>query len=97
MRAYKKIRTGEYKIDQVQENISQFVAQFSTNPLLNGILHKEKTINTTLALEHKLGRIPLGYLIIKKNSNSVIWNGSITSTLLNLESSASVVVDIWVF
>ena len=69
MRAYKKIRTGDYQLDQVQENISQFVAPFLSNPLLDGIIHKDKTINTTLALEHKLGRDPLGYLIVKKNIN----------------------------
>ena len=97
MKSFKKIRTGNREVDQIQENLTQFFTQQAGNFLLDGILHKEITINTTFALEHKLGRLPIGYIVVRRDSNAVIYNGDITNTLINLSSSASVEADIWVF
>ena len=97
MKSLKTIRSGNYNIDKIQDNLAQYLEQFTGLFLLDGILHKDIEINTTFALEHKLSRVPLGYLVIKKDSAASIYNGDITSTLLNFTSSASVTADIWVF
>jgi len=97
MKDYKKIRTGNYNIDKIQDNLTQYLNQFDGLFILDGILHKDIEINTSFALEHKLGRLPIGYIVIKKDTNAIIYNGDITVALLNLSSSASVTADIWVF
>ena len=97
MKSFKTVRSGDYSIDKTQNNIGQYFKRLSGLFLLDGILHEDIVINTTFALEHKLGRVPLGYLVTKKDSSSTIYNGEITNTLLNLSSSANVTADIWVF
>jgi hypothetical protein len=97
MRSLKTVRSGNYNIDKTQDNLAQYFKRLQGLFLLDGILHKEIEINTTFALEHKLGRVPIGYLVIKKDSAASIYNGEITSTLLNFSSSANVTADIWVF
>ena len=97
MKDFKRLRTGEYKLDQVQENLSQFFKQFKDVPLLDGILIKDQRINTTLSLDHKLNRQALGYIITKKSANATVWNGDIDNKTIELTSSGDVTIDIWVF
>lgn len=52
-------------------------------------------------VEHKLGRPLLGYIVVKNNTNSLIWDGEFANDnknlFLDLYCSANVIVSLWVF
>lgn len=94
------LQLGDYKADQVQKNIVQPLNQLLKIPLLDGTLLKDVALGTTsTAVPHKLNRAYIGFIITKINANSVVWisNTSDPSTYINLQASAGVTVDIWVF
>lgn len=100
---FKKHSSENQDLNKVQSNIEQFVKQFSLNPLLDGVLVKNiaLTSSTTNVVSHKLGRKPIGFLVVRKRANSVVWdeqddNKKPESTLL-LNCSANVTIDLWVF
>lgn len=98
MKLLERIRTGDYNLEKIQQNLINFTGQFSKVQLLDGILLKGLVVNTSLQLSHKLGRIPQGYIIVSKNANANVWNDiPFTKDFINLNSSGNVTIDMWVF
>lgn len=97
-RAFKKLGQKDFATSKMQDNSEQFNNQFFKNPLLDGRLIKDVEVTTsTVSIEHKLGRVPIGYLITKQNADARVWYTSITELFLVLDSSATVTIDLWVF
>ena len=97
MKNLQRLRTSDYKLERIQQNTLDFVNQFKDNPILTGIHLKNIEINTTLNLEHKLNRLPIGYIVTRRSADSTVWDTEITSDVISLVSSASVTIDLWVF
>lgn len=58
------------------------------------------TLSTTpLAIEHGLGKLPTGYLILSQSANTVIYEPPSTRTarVLYLQAGAAVAATVWVF
>ena len=99
LKEFKRTDTGNDEVRDLQLRLKEFFDQFKNNPLLTGRLIENLAITsgTPLVIDHKLNRTPVGFLVIQKNANSVIWHSSITSTTLTLNASANVNIVIWVF
>jgi hypothetical protein len=82
---------------RLQDELIGVVNTFKAMPFINGILHTDVVINTTIDLNHKLQRTIQGYIITKQNANTVIWQSKMDENKITLNSSANVTVNIWVF
>lgn len=97
-RAFKKLAQKDFSTGKMQDNSEQFNNQFRAIPFLDGRLIEDVVVTTsTVSIEHKLGREPLGYIITKQNADARIWYTSINELFLVLDSSATVTIDVWVF
>lgn len=84
-------------INTVQQNVQDAFIKIEKNTVLDNVVHKDIVINTATTIDHKLGRVPVGYLILQKNANANIWNGAISENQIALNSSAAVTVTILIF
>ncbi len=88
----------DLKMSKFQQNIRDFTRQLTNNPLLKGIYLSGVEIQTTQTkINHGLERELQGYLILKKNNNSNVWLISSDNKTLEMQATAIVDVDIWVF
>lgn len=103
VRTFKKLESDTTELSKVQQNIENAFTPLLRNPIVDGVLLediclKPETVNEVL---HKLDRKPLGFLIVRKRSDSRIWdvqdsNPSPTQTF-SICASHEVVVDIYIF
>jgi hypothetical protein len=87
-------------VNRMQEALYSLILEGKKNPLINGLLLTGVSIGTTPTLiPHKLTRNYQGYIIIEKDSNSVIYTQGTfdRSKFLSLAGSANVTASIWVF
>jgi hypothetical protein len=94
---FKKIE-AEGLLNKIQGNIESKLDEYDKAPFIKGV-ELTATVNTSdTSIDHGLGQIPVGYLILSQNANSVIWlSGSFTKTSLTLRASATVSITLWVF
>ena len=77
-----------------------FARQLENNPLLDGRFVNAVTIGTSATnVSHLLGRDWIGWFVTSKTSTAVIYEGTQANAaqFLTLISSASAIVDIYVF
>lgn len=100
-------------VNDLSGNMREWSEQFKEFSILNGHVLKYKDSNgkqtteiplstTAKVIPHGLGRVPTGWIIIKKNANAVIYDDSTgvdidKKSFIRLTASASVTVSIWVF
>lgn len=71
--------------------------------ILDGVLLKDVLVATGAVrhIQHGLARPVTGYIVVKRNANSVIWDSEASNNrkelFLDLNSSATVTVTLWVF
>lgn len=99
MNNIKKVITPDANLRQVQENIFQVFNGVIDKQVIDGVLIKDVALTTgsVTLVDHKLGRKPLGYIIVKRNANSVIWDTNTTARNISLNCSANVTVNLWIF
>lgn len=84
-------------VNTLQQNVEDAINKIEKNTILDNVIVENVVINTSASVEHRLGRTPKGYLVIRKNANAQVWNGSITDTNIVLTSSAAVTVTLLIF
>ena len=97
---FKTIRTKNSELDRVQSNVQLFSNELTTNPLLDGVLLKDIDLTTTETLvNHTLGRLPQGWIIIKKDAAQDVYESGTTlqQRFLSLTAGGAVTVSLWVF
>lgn len=100
---FSKIGFTDDQLARLESNIENTFAPIITKEILNGRLIKNiaLTAGLTNKVEHGLQREVLGYIIVKKGANAVIWDGEASNTMkssfLNILCSANVTVSFWVF
>lgn len=99
MRKLTTIATNNPEIKQLQANVKTVITRIVDKEVLNGVLLRDIKLTNGIveSISHKLGRTPLGYIVVRKNANSVIWDSTLDSKLISLNCSADVTVSIWVF
>lgn len=98
MRQFRKIRTGDINLDQLQTNVEQVFGEIQKKPIIDGTLLSGVVVGTTeTEVNHELNRQPLGFIVVDRNSAGVVYKTRATSKLLVLQASAPVTVSLWVF
>lgn len=101
--SFRKIGTESFELKQVQENIEQTFKSVLSNPLLDGVLLSDigLTTGSPNMVEHKLGRQPLGYIVVKRSAAATISDVKsekvVEQNFLKLNTSTNVTISLWVF
>lgn len=103
LKSFSKIQSDDEVLNRVQDNVAQTFQPIIQQPILGGNILPGISLLTGVDnnVPHKLGRKLIGYMVVRKNSNSTVWdsqgfNLSQNSTLI-LNCSANTTVDLWVF
>ena len=97
-----KVQTTDRVVNQLQDNIANFIEPIGDNVLLSGIILKNVALAVgSNTIQHGLGRLLLGWFIVRQRASASIYdtqdNNKTPQTTLLLTSSAVVKVDIYVF
>lgn len=98
-RQIQKVRGLDRKTNELQDNIVSAVQPFLTNPLNDGIIITDIEIDGVSATEvnHLLGRLPQGYIIIDKDAESDIYRDVLNTRQISFLSSNAVTIGIYIF
>lgn len=100
---FKKVANTNEETSKLQERLQEFFTPIQKCPLIDGVLLTNISLvsSGTNSVAHKLNRAPLGWLVVRNRSNSIIWDTQDTNSLktksLSLQASSNTVVDLWVF
>lgn len=100
---FQKISTNIKEVDRMTEKLSLTLGVLLAKQIIDGELLEDVLVTTgaTRTIPHTLQRPVTGYIIVKRNANAVIWDSESLNLrkdlFLDLNSSATVTVSIWVF
>lgn len=97
-----KVVTDNFDLNKVQDNLKTVLEPIVRNYLIDGlILSNIALVNGSNVINHKLDRNLVGWFIVRQRSAATVYDTQDTNTTpqfnLNLVSSASVTVDLYVF
>ena len=99
----KQIDPQNESITQTQSNVNTAVKQIANSPIIDGVLIKNIDVGTTdTVINHKLGREPLGWIIVRKNEAGEIYESTTVNNnrdkfLLLRGSTATTDTNFWIF
>lgn len=98
----KKIRTSDADLKNVQDSIELVLDQIIRKGILDGILIEDVSlVSGSNIVDHTLDRAPKGFIIVSRNANQQVWNGTSTKVIpkrnINLVTSGAVTVSLWFF
>lgn len=89
------------EVEKVQRNIEPLARQINSLPFTDGVHLTKKTISGSTEILHGLDRPPVGWMVIRKRGNAVVYDEQDGNTApnrsLKLNASTSVEIDLWVF
>ena len=97
------IKTNDRSVEQAQNTSGQLIQELIQNPLTTVSIISNVSIKQFQSnlITHKLGAVPKGWLIIRKQANSIIWEDTQTnvdpSNLVIFNSDLDDIIDILVF
>jgi hypothetical protein len=103
MKQFKFIAQDDPKVERLQQNIDEVLRPILQASIIDGVHLQSVVLTAGVAnlVEHKLGRPPLGWLIVRQRASATIWDlqdsNSMPSRSLDLRCSANVTVDLWIF
>lgn len=103
MRQFKQINTGDFDLQRVQENAATTFSDITKIAFLDGTFVEASLNNATdTAVEHGLGRVPLGYFSVACNSpGGTVYESNtannLKSRIILLRATATVNVKLWIF
>lgn len=100
IRDLKKVGTDQKDLAKVQDNLEEFVKPIVSSEIIDGLLLKNVVLQSgENKVEHKLGREPIGWMIVNKSATADVWSSAsqLSKSILVLNSSATVTLTLWVF
>lgn len=100
---FKKIEIEDEVLSRMQDNVEQAISLLPSTDIIQGRLIKSVSLlsASTVKVSHKLGRPPLGWIIVRQRASAIIWDSQDSnanpSLTLDLNCSANVTVDLYVF
>ena len=99
---FKKINSGDYNLDTVQENVATVFDTLVKNPIFNGVLLEDlDLINGDTHINHKLSRKLQGWIVVRVDTPCDIYDKQSTNSIqdrtLILNSDAACTVNLYVF
>jgi hypothetical protein len=89
--------TGDKDLDRLTLGIKRYLAQLDSIPFLDGVMMEAEVTTTATNFAHKLGRQPVGWLVVDRTEGPTIWRTDWSADFIKLQSSAEVSVKLWVF
>ena len=86
-----------------QDHIESVINPILTSAIINGVILEDIDLVSTgfTSVEHKLGRKPRGYLVIRKSAAETVYEDvgdyDNRKLFIKLRASGSVTVNLWVF
>jgi hypothetical protein len=87
-------------VERLSDSIRRALSGITQSDIISGSLLTDISLSTAARrIEHKLGRKPLGYIVVKRDANAVIYDEDEQrqDLFLNLIASADVTISLWVF
>ena len=96
------LRSGDTTLDRVQVEIQTSLLPLLELPFASGSLIKDQVLGTSdTYVDHKLGITPEGWMIIKQNADTSIYESATTNHVpdkaIILKAGATVTVSIFFF
>ena len=86
-----------------QEHIEEVINPLTNSLIVDGIIVEDVVLNssTFTDIEHKLGRKPRGYIVIRKSAAQTVFEDAgdygNRKLFLKLKASGAVTVNLWIF
>lgn len=87
-------------VERLKDSVYKTVSSIVQSQIIAGDLLANIDLDTTAKrIEHKLGRKPLGYIVVSQDANAVVYRQpeDREDMFLNLAASAAVNVSLWIF
>lgn len=103
IKKFKQVRLGELAIQKFQDNTRTTLDAITDRQILDGILIKDisLTAGRTNEIDHKLGRLSIGWIVVRKRNDVNVWdlqdNNSNPTSTLSLACSMDTIIDLWIF
>jgi len=100
---YKKVRTDDNIVRQIQDAVEIPLKDISSRSILDGqvLSNIELVTGADNIIDHKLQRKLVGWIVVRQSANANIWDiqdlNTRPQTSLVLQTSANVTVSLWVF
>ncbi len=88
--------------EQLQTRWASMINPVLSSPIVNGLqLDNIALLTGDNVINHRLGRKPQGYIVVRKNAQAGIFDTQDTNQMpqltLNLTSDADVTVSLWIY
>ncbi len=99
---FKTVGLEEAGVSQFQKNTEESFKEIFLKEILNGQILQDIALTTSFQnIPHLLQRPLVGYLVIMRDANSVVFDDEANNTMkdkfVRLRGSANVNVNLWVF
>lgn len=98
--AFKKINTGDFITNSIQDNVDQSFNNITKSEIIDGILLTgiSLTSGADNMVEHKLGRNPIFWMLARQNTNTTVWEttANTNASFLALRCGSNCTVSLWV-
>ena len=87
-------------VERFQDVVENVLGSIAASPIISGQLVADVSLTSTpKRIEHKLGRKPLGYMVVRQDADATVYeqDEKRLDLFLNLASSNPVTVSLWVF
>ena len=102
LKDFRTITFDSFEASRLQDNVAQALNPLTKNPLLQGHLLKDVVLTSgaITSVPHHLNRNLQGWFLVKQDTNAVVWQSnasSLSDKILELNTSATCTVNVWVF
>lgn len=97
LKPYKKLTGLEYNLSKTVQFTEEFNKQFINNPFLVGNVFTATITPSTVTINHGLGSVPLGWIVLDQDADANIWKTSSDDKTITFDSSATVTIKVWIF
>lgn len=96
---FRQFQSASDELNRVQKNVLDAVGDLPKIQIIDGVLVEGIVLNSSsgVNVSHKLGRKPVGFIVVLASTNAMYWNGAITESNINIFTSNAVTVSIWFF
>jgi hypothetical protein len=102
-RDFKAVANSNTDTAKLQARLVEFFTPIQNCDLIDGVrlVSITLTAGSENAIDHKLGRELLGWIMVRNRANATVWDtqdaNKFKDKTLSLNTSADTVVDLWVF
>jgi hypothetical protein len=99
----RRVRSDDNIVRQLQDATDSVLRSISARQILDGILIEDVELDSAgdNLIEHKLGRKLRGWIVVRQNINTNVWDSQDSNLLpdktLILNCGSDVTVSLWVF